>query len=208
MNGVFTMARTKRTNVKEVFISRTVDRSKVTFPTLDVKTMQGRMESVTLPGRYDAQEAMLALVELGYIPAGLPTIEADNVVLRWKLSDIINRGVVIGGDAEQDESEAPTTRRKRSNVKEVFISRTVERSKLSFPTLDVKTMQGRMESVTLPGRYDAQEAMLALVELGYIPAGLPTIEADNVVLRWKLSDIINLGQVMSDCPEYVEGQEE
>ena len=99
-------------------------------------------------------------------------------------------------------------RTKKTNVKEVYISRTVDRSKITFPTLDVKTMQGRMESVTLPGKYDGQDAMLALVELGHIPAGLPTIEADNVVLRWKLSDIINLGQVMSDCPEFVEGEEE
>ena len=99
-------------------------------------------------------------------------------------------------------------RTKKTNVKEVYISRTVDRSKITFPTLDVKTMQGRMESVTLPGKYEGQDAMLALVELGYIPAGLPTIEADNVVLRWKLSDIINLGQVMSDCPEFVEGEEE
>lgn len=99
-------------------------------------------------------------------------------------------------------------RTKKTNVKEVYISRTVDRSKVTFPTLDIKTMQGKMQSVTLPGKYDAQEAMLALVELGYMPAGLPTIEADNVVLRWKLSDIIDRGQVMSDCPEYVEGEEE
>lgn len=99
-------------------------------------------------------------------------------------------------------------RSKRTNVKEVYISRTVDRSKVTFPTLDIATMQGKMETVTLPGKYDPQEAMLALVELKYIPAGLPTIEADNVVLRWKLSDIIDKGQVMAECPEYVEGEEE
>ena len=99
-------------------------------------------------------------------------------------------------------------RTKRTNVKEVYISRTVDRSKVSFPMLDMKTMQGQMHTVTLPGKYDSQEAMLALVEMGYIPAGLPSIEADNVVLRWKLSDIIDRGQVMDNCPEYVEGEEE
>lgn len=99
-------------------------------------------------------------------------------------------------------------RTKKTNVKEVFISRTVDRSKVSFPTLDIKTMQGRMEAVTLPGKYNPQEAMLALVELGYIPAGLPTIEEDSVVLRWKLSDIIDMGQVMNECPDFVEGEEE
>ena len=200
------MARTKRTNVKEVYISRTVDRSKVSFPMLDMKTMQGQMHAVTLPGKYDSQEAMLALVEMGYIPAGLPSIEADNVVLRWKLSDIIDRGQVIGGDNENEDG--PVTRKKKSNVKEVYITRTVDRSKMSFPMLDMKTMQGQMHTVTLPGKYDSQEAMLALVEMGYIPAGLPSIEADNVVLRWKLSDIIDRGQVMDNCPEYVEGEEE
>lgn len=99
-------------------------------------------------------------------------------------------------------------RTKKTNVKEVYISRTMDMSKVTFPTLDVKTMQGRMEAVTLPGKYNPQEAMLALVELGYIPAGLPAIEDDNVVLRWKLSDIINDGQVMNECPDYVEGEEE
>lgn len=99
-------------------------------------------------------------------------------------------------------------RTKKTNVKEVYISRTVDRSKVTFPTLDLETMQGKMQAITLPGKYDAQEAMLALVELGYIPAGLPSIEEDNVVLRWKLSDIINMGQVMNDCPEYAEGEEE
>ena len=99
-------------------------------------------------------------------------------------------------------------RTKKTNVKEVYISRTVDRSKITFPTLDMNTMQGKMQVITLPGKYDAQEAMMALVEMGHIPAGMPTIEADNVVLRWKLSDIIDKGQVMDNCPEYVEGKEE
>lgn len=99
-------------------------------------------------------------------------------------------------------------RTKKTNVKDIFFTRTVDFSVMRFPVLNVKTMQGEMKEVKLPGRYTEQEAMLALVEKGYIPAGLPSIETSSKVLRWALSDIMDKAQEVKDVTDFVEGEEE
>lgn len=99
-------------------------------------------------------------------------------------------------------------RAKKSNVKDIFLTRTVDFSVMRFPVLNVRTMQGEMKEVKLPGKYNEKEAMLALVEKGYIPAGLPSVETSSKLLRWALSDIMDKAQEVKDVPEYVEGEEE
>lgn len=99
-------------------------------------------------------------------------------------------------------------RTKKTNVKDIFFTRTVDFSVLRFPVLDMRTMQGTMKEVKLPGKYNRQEAMLALVEKGYIPAGLPSVETSSKLMRWALSDIMDKAQEVKEVPEYVEGEEE
>lgn len=99
-------------------------------------------------------------------------------------------------------------RTKKTNVKDIFFTRTVDFSVMRFPVLNVSTMQGEMKEVKLPGKYDKKEAMLALVEKGYIPAGMPKIETSSKVLRWALSDIMDMAEEVKDVTDYVEGEEE
>ena len=76
--------RTKKTNLKKGYVTRTVPFTKVNYLAVNLETREVIETVVSLIGEYTADESILALRELGYNPVVVNSIEV--IETKYKIS--------------------------------------------------------------------------------------------------------------------------
>ena len=84
--------RTKKTNIKESRITRTIKFTAIEFLSVDMDTKAVKEESYTLPLEYNEKEAENALREIGLLVVAVTNIDTYERHYSMSVSDFIKYG--------------------------------------------------------------------------------------------------------------------
>ena len=87
--------RTKKTNLKKGYITRTVPFTKVNYLAVNLETREVIENTLSLIGGYTADESILALRELGYNPVVINSIEVMETKYKISYDQMVEHGEEI-----------------------------------------------------------------------------------------------------------------